>query len=102
MERSTQVSSVDALTPWAVGKYVFIAALCTGAAQRRYFIICRLSHLQVPSKRVCVCALDVDECEQSTSESHTCAAISEAHGPESYHSLVLLDRPPSTLEMLWM
>lgn len=60
MEQSTQVSSVDDLTPWAVGKYVFISASCTGGVGLRYFIICKLSHLEVASKRIYACALDVD------------------------------------------
>lgn len=57
------VSSVDDLTPWAVGKYVFITGSCTAGVGLHYFIICKLSHLEVTSKRIYGCALCVNECE---------------------------------------
>lgn len=68
MEQSMRVSSVDDSTPWAVGKYVFITAFCTGGVGLHYFIICELSHLEVTSKRISVCALNVDEWGRSRAE----------------------------------
>lgn len=37
MEQSMQVSSVDDLTPWAVGEYVFITGSCTAAVGASLF-----------------------------------------------------------------
>lgn len=62
------VSSVDDLTPWAVGKYVIITGVCTGGVGLQYFIICRLSHLGVTCKRIYVCAEDVVEWEWGRAE----------------------------------
>lgn len=56
------VSSVDDLTPWAVGKYVIITGVCTGDMELQYFIICRWSHLGVTCKRIYICGEDVIEC----------------------------------------
>lgn len=71
------VSSVDDLTPWAVGKYVIITGVCTGCVELQYFIICRLSHSRVTCKRIYVCTEDVIECEWDGEE--TCP-----------HTLILL------------
>lgn len=56
-------SSVDDLTPCAVGKYVIITGVHTGGVELQYFIICRLSHSGVTCKRIYVCAEDVIERE---------------------------------------
>lgn len=70
------VSSVDDLTPWAVGKYVIITGVCTGGVELQYFIICRLSHLGVTCKRIYVCAEDVIECEWGRAETFSHSNLS--------------------------
>lgn len=55
-------SSVDDLTPWAVGKYVIITGVRTSGEELQYFIICRLSHSRVTCKRIYVCTDDMAEC----------------------------------------
>ena len=67
------VSSVDDLTPWAVGKYVIITGVRIGGVELQYFIICRLSHSGVTCKRIYVCAEDVIECRWDRAE--TCPHI---------------------------
>lgn len=73
------ISSVDDLTPWAVGKYAIITGVHTGSMELSNFITCRLTHCRVKCKRIYVCTEDVAECVEHR-HAHTLIPLPHAKG----------------------